>query len=180
MGRVLCDGLMTRPKDDECASFFRSYVRLVPETDILSVLEAQLQDVHRLRSIVPSHRETFAYAPGKWTIRELVGHVGDAERVFGFRAFSFSRADRNPLPGFDENDYVANARFNTMPLADLLDEFACLRQANLRMLRSLSDVQWGNAGTANGHAATVCALAFIMAGHVRHHLGILRERYGVA
>jgi hypothetical protein len=170
---------MIRPKEDEYHPFFHDYVTLVPEADVLSALEAQLPEVSRVRALVPEHSETFAYAPGKWTIRELVGHVGDGERVFGFRAFSFSRFDSNPLPGFDENDYVANAGFNALPLAALLEDFALQRRLNLRMLRGLSDAQWAGAGTANGHAVTVRALAFIMAGHVRHHLGMLRDRYGI-
>jgi hypothetical protein len=170
---------MTRPNGEEYAASFRGYVDLVPEEDVLSVLEAQLHELQALTSIVPERTETFAYAPGKWTIRELVGHVGDGERVFGFRAFCFSRSDPNPLPGFEENNYVANANFNRMPLAHLLEDFALQRRSNLSMFRGFSDTQWNNSGTANGAAITVRALAFIMAGHVRHHLGILRDRYGV-
>ena len=171
---------MMRPNDDEYATPFGKYVGLVPESDVVAVLADQLLEFRRLIPAVTPENETYAYAPGKWTIREVAGHVGDGERVFGFRAFSFSRADPNPLPGFEENDYVAQARFNDLPLADLIAEFAALREANLSMLRGLRDSQWAHVGIANAHPITVRALAFVMAGHVRHHLGLLHDRYGVA
>ena len=126
---------MIRPKDSEYAPSFRGYVGLVPEADVLSVLEAQLQDVQRL-AVATEATVTFAYAPGKWTIRELAGHVGDAERVFRFSAFR-SAGHTNPLPGFDENTYVSRASFNEEPLADLVESFLLQRRANLLMLRAL-------------------------------------------
>jgi hypothetical protein len=171
--------MTSRPQAGEYASFFHGYVSLIPETDVLSILDSQPEILRRLTTIVTPHRELFAYAPGKWTNRQVVGHLGDGERVFGFRAFSFSRSDKTALPGFDENQYVQNARFNEMPLADLVEDFALMRQVNLRMLRSLGAGQWDAVGTANGNRVTVRALAFIMAGHVRHHLGVLRERYAI-
>jgi len=170
---------MIRPKESEYAAAFRGYVGLVPESDVLPILETQLEDMQRLASAVPGERETFAYAPGKWTLREVIGHLGDGERVFGFRAFCFSRGDANPLPGFDENDYVVNANSNARPLAELIQDFVLLRQTNVRMFRELRPDQWELAGTSNGERITVRALAFIMAGHVRHHFGILWERYEI-
>jgi len=146
---------------------------------VLGVLRSQLGLLREVKALVPPERESFAYAPGKWTVRELAGHLGDGERVFGFRAFSFGRADATPLPGFDENEYVARASFRTTPLADLVDELLLQREANLLLFRNLAADRWSAAGSANGHRVTVRALAFIMAGHVRHHLGTLRERYGV-
>jgi hypothetical protein len=171
--------MTSRPQSGEYPPFFHGYVSLVPETDVLSILDSQPEILRRLRTIVTPDQETFAYAPGKWTIRQVVGHIGDGERVFGFRAFSFSRSDKTALPGFDENQYVEKSSFSAMPLADLVEDFTLMRQANLRMLRSLGDAQWDAAGTANGNQVTVRALAFIMAGHVRHHLVVLRERYGI-
>lgn len=171
--------MTSRPQAGEYAPFFQGYVSLVPETDVLSVLDSQSEILRGLKAVVTPDQEMFAYAPGKWTIRQVLGHIGDGERVFGFRAFSFSRSDKTELPGFDENRYVEKSRFNEIPLADLLDDFAAMRQANLRMLRSLGAEQWDVVGTANGNQVTVRALAFIMAGHVRHHLGVLRERYAI-
>lgn len=124
-------------------------------------------------------KELFAYGPGKWTIRQVAGHVADTERVFGYRALVFGRLDQNELPGFDENAYVEHARFNEIPLQDLIEEFALVRQANLRYLKGLPAAAWDASGMANGRRITVRALSYLMAGHVRHHLRGLGENYGV-
>ena len=117
------------------------------------------------------------YAPGKWSLKQLLGHLADGERVFGHRAFRFSRADATPLPSFDEDAYVANATFDTRPVAELLEEFLHLRAANIILFRSLPSEAWDRRGEASGKPVSVSALAFVCAGHVRHHLGIVRERY---
>ncbi len=169
-----------RPSEVEFAPFYTGYVSLVPEADIIQVLEGQAADVRqRTRAFIPA-REQFRYAEGKWSVREVLGHVTDAERVFGFRAFCFSRGDENPLPGFDENDYVARSGFDRCSLTDLVQEFGQLREANLTVLRRLDDEGWRRTGTASGKPVSVRALAYIMAGHVRHHLHILSTRYGGA
>jgi DinB superfamily len=169
--------MIGRPGEGEFAPFYAGYVSLVPETDIIQVLEGQAADVRqRTRAFIPT-REAFRYADGKWSVREVLGHVTDAERVFGFRAFSFSRGDENPLPGFDENDYVARSGFDRCSLADLVQEFGQLREANLTVLRRLDDDGWRRTGTASGKPVSVRALAYVMAGHVRHHLHILNTRY---
>src|SRR5258707_3590821 len=142
---------MIRPTEGDYPSYCRGYVGLVPETDVLSVLETQLDLVRSLGSQVTEERETFAYAPGKWTIRDVVGHLGDCDRVFGFRALAFSRSDVTRMPGFDENAYVANANFSAVPLVGLVDELALTRLANLRMFHRFRDVEWNRAGTANGN-----------------------------
>jgi hypothetical protein len=142
-------------------------------------MEAQPAELKRLLAGVTPDREGSAYAEGKWSIRQLVGHLGDAERVFGYRAFSISRGERQPLPGFDENLYVEAAGFDEWTLADLVDHFAGLRKANLETLRRVRPREWGQTGTASGAPVTVRALAFIMAGHVRHHSNVLRDRYGL-
>jgi len=171
---------MPRPREGDYPAYCQGYVGLVPETDILGVLEGQLNLARALPTLVPAAQEHFRYASGKWTIREVAGHVGDCERVFGFRAMAFSRLEASSLPGFDESAYVANARFDGRSLEDLSEEFVLLRQGNLRMLRGLSEPQWDRAGVANGHSITVRALAFLMVGHLRHHLALLRDHYGVA
>jgi hypothetical protein len=168
-----------RPKEGEYAPYFRGYVELVPEEDVLAVLEAQPAELRRAFDRFPRERETFAYAPGKWTLRQVAGHVVDGERVFAYRTLCASRGDKNALPGFDENAYVANSRFDDVPLADHVEEFALLRTANVRMLRRLSPEQWRLAGVANGVSNTVRGIAYVMAGHVRHHLRVMAERYGV-
>lgn len=169
----------SRPADTEYAPFFAGYIALVPEDEILDVLEHQPGSLHALAAAVPADRETFAYAKGKWTVREIFGHLSDAERVFGYRAFRISRGDTTPLASFDENTYVAHSGYRGVPVTNLAREFAALREANLALLRRLEPARWEHIGTAGGHPISVRALAFIMAGHVRHHIRVLRERYGV-
>ena len=169
--------MIDRPSQAEFASFYAGYVSLVPEADIMSVLEGQADDVRvQTRAFIPK-REEFRDAPGKWSVREVLGHMTDAERVFGFRAFCFSRGDENALPGFEQDDYVARAKFDRCRLSDLVQEFGQVREANLIVLRRLDDSAWRRIGTASGKPVSVRALAYIMAGHVRHHLHVLSTRY---
>jgi hypothetical protein len=170
---------MARPSPSEYAPFYETYVSLVPETNVLPVLEAQPAELRALATAIASGREQYRYEPGKWSVREVLGHVGDAERVFGYRAFCISRGETANLPSFDEKDYTARSTFDRIPVADLVDEWAALRASNLTVLRRLGPADWGRAGTANHASVSVLALAFILAGHVRHHAGILRSRYGV-
>jgi DinB family protein len=172
-------GSPERPTQAEYAAFFAGYVSLVVESDVLKVLEAQPGELRQLASAVPEDRETYRYEPRKWSLREVVGHLTDGERVFGYRAFCISRGDQASLPGFDENDYVARSGYDRQRLADLVNEFATVRDANLRFLRRLDDESWRHLGVANKNPISVRAIAFIMAGHVRHHVGIVRSRYGV-
>jgi hypothetical protein len=168
-----------RPADTEFAAFYKGYVSLVPEAEILPVLEEQASMLGRLAAAIPSDREVFRYAPGKWSVREIFGHLADAERVFGYRAFCISRGEPKMLPGFDENDYVAASGYDRHPVAELAREFAVVRRANLAALGRLDREAWTREGNANGSAVSVRALAYIMAGHVRHHAGILASRYGI-
>ena len=168
-----------RPAERDYPEYFGKYVSLVPEEAILDVLESQIAVIDALPGQVAA-KETFAYAPGKWSVRELLGHVGDGERVFGYRALTFSRFDSASLPGFDETTWTPHGHFAGVPLRELADEFVALRRANLQMLRRLEEPQWQAGGLGSNQPITVRALAFVMAGHVRHHLAILRDRYGVA
>lgn len=169
-----------RPPQTEYAPFYAGYVALVPETDVLPVLEGQVDAIRRLLAPVPAEKESYRYAEGKWSLRQVLGHLVDAERVFGYRAFCFSRGEEAPLPSFDENRYVDAARSDSIPSAELLEELALVRQGNLAVFRRLDDREWARVGTASGKPVSVRALAWIMAGHPRHHLNILRERYGVS
>ena len=170
---------MERPREDEYAPFYARYVALVPETDILGVLEQQVEEIRRLAASVRADRETHRYAEGKWSVREVLGHLVDGERVFGYRAFCISRGETAPLPSFDENQYVAATRYDAIPLRDLVDELAPVRRSNLAVLRRLEPEEWRRVGTASGHPVSVRALAWVMAGHPRHHVNVLRERYRV-
>jgi hypothetical protein len=168
-----------RPEATDYPESFHKYVSLVPEEDVLAALEAQVAIVDGLPARVGADRETFAYAPAKWSVRELLGHVNDGERVFAYRALTFSRFDAVSLPGFDEVTWTPHGRFAGVPLRRLADEFVLLRRANLEMLRRLEEPQWQAGGKGDDKPITVRALAYVMAGHVRHHLAILRDRYAV-
>jgi hypothetical protein len=171
--------MLKRPLPSEYPPPFAGYVDHVPEVDVVGALGAQVDVLRQLAAVISPERETYAYAPDKWTIRQLVGHLGDVERVFSFRALCFARSDQTPLPGFDENAYVENSRFNDTRLGDLIEEFVLLRSSNLKMFTSLSEAQWSATGVANGKSISVRALAYVMVGHVRHHVAMLRDRYGV-
>ncbi len=169
-----------RPEASEYATFYAGYVARVPEDDILSVLARQKHEIADLAGSLPAAKESFRYAEGKWSVREVLGHLIDGERVFGYRAFCFSRGEQAALPGFDENQYVAAARSDTIPLRELVAELGVVRDANLAFLHRLDGDAWTRTGTASGKPVSVRALAWIMAGHPRHHLAMLRERYGIA
>jgi len=168
-----------RPASSEYPESFHKYVSLVPEDDVFAALEPQAALVEALAARIDPARETFAYAPGKWSVRELLGHVGDGERVFAYRALTFSRYDAVSLPGFDEVTWTPHGHFAETPLRQLASEFALLRRANVVMLRRLDDAQWQTGGKGDNQPITVRALAYVMAGHVRHHLQVLRDRYGI-
>jgi hypothetical protein len=168
-----------RPQPDEYAPYFQRYIDLVPEEDILGALRSQLEVTSSRLRQVDEERSSYRYAPGKWTIKQVVGHVGDAERIFAYRALSIARGDTNPLPGFDEDSYVRGADFDSWPFADLVDSVAIVRRANILMLSHLSDEAWNRRGVASDNPSTPLGLAFAMLGHERHHLRVLQEKYGV-
>jgi hypothetical protein len=171
-----------RPPSNEYSPFYHGYIGYItelPDGDVLELMRRQEQVLSKLPSVVSQTAEDFAYAPGKWTVRQVVGHLGDAERVFGYRALCISRGDATPLPGFDENVYVANSSSASRPLQDLVAEIALLRGANLHLFSTLGDDSWLRLGVANSQPVSVRALAFIIVGHAEHHLRILRERYRV-
>jgi hypothetical protein len=152
----------------------------VPENDVVPVLEQQLDELRALAAAVPPEREEFRYAPDKWSLREVIGHLTDGERVFGYRAFCISRGEAAALPSFDENVYVSRSGYALVPLAELLHEFVSVRRGNLALLRRFDAETWARVGTASNKPVSVRALAYVMAGHPRHHMAILRERYGLA
>jgi len=171
--------MIKRPADKEYAAFFAGYVALVTEPDVLGILGNQPAELAELAGQVSAERERFRYAKGKWSIREVFGHLVDADRVFGHRAFCIGRGEQAALPGFEENQYVALSQYDERTLAASAVEFTAVRQANLLFLSTLDDEAWARTGVANNNLVSVRALAFIIAGHVRHHFNILRSRYGV-
>lgn len=165
-----------RPSPDEYAPFYAGYVALVPEDDAVAALDAQLDAIRALLGAVPEAESLVRHAPYTWSVRDVVGHMTDAERIFGHRALRFARGDATPLPGFDEGAYVVAAGFDRTPLADLSAQFEAARRSNLLLLRGLDPDRWTLGGEANGSFVTVRALAAILVGHARHHEAILRRR----
>jgi hypothetical protein len=174
------EAMISRPSENEYASYYSRYISLVSGSDVLSVLETQLEDITRLVGSVTPERETYRYAPDKWSIRQVLGHLVDGERVFGYRAFCISRGESALLPKFDENAYVAESHYNERTLSGLLAEFTIIRKSNLAFLCQLTETDWKRMGTVSNNPVSVRALAFIMAGHVRHHYTLLHTSYDVS
>jgi hypothetical protein len=168
---------LLRPQPTEYAAYYEKYVSLVPGTDVLAVLEAQQMLMAQLLGARSEREGNFRYAPDKWTVKELVGHVTDAERIFAYRALRIARGDVTPIEGFEQDDYVKNGGFNDRTLADLTDEFDQVRGSTLALYQGLAGEAWQRRGSANKNEVTVRALAFIIAGHELHHRRILEEKY---
>jgi DinB superfamily len=171
---------MSRPAETEYASFYQSYVAHVTEEEILPAMRSQIDALDVLLDRVTPEGETYAYAEGKWTIRQIIGHLIDGERVFGYRVLCIARGETQNLPSFDENEYMTNAPYEHVELEDLLSEFRLVRLSNIAMLRTLDETAWTRMGMANDAPVSVRALAYIMVGHARHHMGVLRERYQIS
>lgn len=170
---------IARPDATEYAPFYAGYVGLVPEPgDVLALLAAEDRDTLAMLRGLGERDAAFRYADGKWSIKQVVGHIADAERIFVYRALAFARGERQSLPGFDENAYVDAARFDARTLADLLDEHRRVRAATLAFFGALDADELARRGVANGKAISVRAIAYITAGHERHHVRVLRDRYG--
>lgn len=167
-----------RPRDGEFAPYAKADIDRVQGDDAVDVLQAQLRDSLALLSTVDEGlASTFVYAPGKWTLKQVVGHLSDDERIFAYRLLCVARGDRTPLPGFDENDYMRFAGFQSRSWPDLLDEFRAVREATLLLLETLAPDAWTRTGNVNGYDASVRGLAFHVAGHELHHLRTVREKY---
>lgn len=165
-----------RPTAGEYADFYATYVKLVLEEDVLVALETQLDDTLLLLHSISEEDSLVRHAPYTWSTREVVGHMTDAERVFGYRTLRFARGDETPLPGFDEGAYATAAGFDRTSLGALASEFEAARRSNMFLFKNLGDEAWGRGGDANGSRVTVRALAYIVVGHARHHTAILRKR----
>lgn len=168
---------MTRPQPSEHQPYFSRYIDLVPEEDIVPALERQSQETTALLAGITEDRSAFRYAPGKWSVKEVVNHMADCERIFACRALCFARGEAQSLPGFDENTYAANANAERRPFREIADELQAVRRATLALFRSLSPEAWGRIGTANEKPISVRAIAYVTLGHERHHVKVLRERY---
>jgi hypothetical protein len=171
--------LRVRPAATEFPSFYGGYIAAVPEGDIVAVLQQGGEELASALALISEERGGYRYAEGKWTIRTLIGHVIDAERIFAYRALRLARGDSTPLPGFEENEFARAAGSDSRAVADLAAEMLVVRESTVRLFESFPDDAWARRGIVNNGEISVRALGYITAGHARHHLGVLREKYGV-
>jgi len=167
----------TRPEKSEYLPYYERYIARVPDGDVVATLTDQIGETLALLRSLPASVSTYRYAPDKWSVNELVGHVIDSERLFTARALRFARNDSQPLPGFEQDDYVRNSTFDAYPLSELASELEAVRQSTIYLFKHLDDEAWTRRGIANNAEVSVRALAFITAGHELHHREILTTRY---
>ena len=168
---------MKRPETNEFAPYYNNYISLIEGDNVMKVLNSQVAEIRSIFADVPEEKGTYAYAEDKWTVKELLSHLIDGERIFAYRILRISRGDKTPIEGFEQDDYIENSNANSRSFADLLGEFELQRQSNLLMVNSISDEASKQMGTASDKPVSVRALTYIMAGHVTHHMNILNERY---
>jgi hypothetical protein len=168
---------MNRPEKGEYAEYYERYISLVEEDEIVAALENQHAELVRLFEQITEEKSHYAYGQDKWTIKEVIGHLIDGERIFSYRALRISRADQTALEGFEQDGYIENSNFNNTKLSDLATELLAVRRANIIFFKNLSAEAWLRTGTVSGNQVSVRALAYIIAGHITHHLKILGERY---
>lgn len=168
-----------RPEADEYDPAFAGYVaRLDEDESVVAVLNDQVDGVTRRFDGVPETRGDYRYAPGKWSLKEVIGHLADTERVFAYRALRLGRGDETALPGFDDQSYVARMQAEELSLADVVQDWRAVRSATLTLFRNLPAGAWQRRGTASDHPISVRALAYVIAGHTRHHFEVIDGRYG--
>lgn len=171
--------LMNPPDPNEYNPYYGRYVSLVQDDDIIDMLGSQPTRIQDLLKGVPEEKGKYRYEDGKWSVKELLGHLLDGERIFAYRVLRISRGDETPIEGFEQDGYIENANSDDRSFAELLEEFTLLRRANMLLFNNLDDAGWARTGTASDSKVSVRALAYIMAGHIEHHLVILKERYSL-
>lgn len=169
--------MLKRPDLEEFPVYMRSYVQLIPEGDIIQILNGQIASTQEIFSAVTEKQAEYSYAEGKWTLSEVLGHLTDTERIMNYRILRIARGDKSPLMGFDENEYVQEASFNERPIADLLEDYQNVRRATISLLKGLPQKSLQNKGNANGFEVTVETIAYMIAGHELHHIKIIQEKY---
>jgi len=167
---------MSQLKSDEFPAFYATYIDTV-FGDVMQVLNEQITSFPAFLDAIPAGRSEYAYAEGKWTIKEVVGHILDTERIMAYRALRFARNDTKALPGFEQEDFVLNARFNEQSLASLAEEFVLLRKSNVALFNTFNETELNRRGLASDRLISVRAFLYIIAGHLNHHRNIIKERY---
>lgn len=169
--------MLKRPDLEEFPVYMRSYVQLIPEGDIIQILNGQMASTQEIFSAVTEKQAEYRYAEGKWTLSEVLGHLTDTERIMNYRILRIARGDKSPLMGFDENEYVQEASFNERTIADLLEDYQNVRRATISLLKGMPQKSLQNKGNANGFEVTVETIAYMIAGHELHHIKIIQEKY---
>ncbi len=169
--------MIKRPQETEYPEYYVPYVNLVPEGDLLQVLKENLSKVTELFESISEEEGHFRYAPGKWSIKEVLGHMADTERIMSYRLLRIGRGDQTPLAGFNENDYIAESEFARVPIKNILEDFIATRKAAITLVQNMPEAAWDKKGIANNIQVSACALAYIIAGHEMHHRNIITERY---
>lgn len=167
---------LSRPQAGEYNPYYERYISLVGSDDVVGLLEKQAPETAALFKSFSAQAD-FRYAPGKWSVKEMLGHVNDTERIMAYRALRIARGDQTPLAGFEQDDYIRDGNFGQRTLADLIDEFTDVRKATLSLFRHLDAEAGARRGTANGDAISARALAYIIAGHELHHRRVLTDKY---
>ena len=169
--------MIEKPEPGEHAPYYSRYINLVPPGDVIGILRTQVEGTLATLNGISESASLRRYEDGKWSIREVVGHLTDTERIFAYRALRFARNDDAALPGFEQDDYIRAANFDRRPWDGLIREFEAVRRSNIYFFEGLDEAAWLRRGVASGHEITVRALAYIIAGHELHHMAILRHRY---
>lgn len=163
--------------ENEYSEFVATYIKALDDVHLVEELEISLHDFIKFVQNIPMDKFDYRYEEGKWTIKDIIQHIIDTERIFGYRALRISRNDKTPLPGFDENEYVENTNANNRGLQELLTEFSAVRHSNLLLFKSFSEEQLARMGIASNHPISVRAIGFMMIGHQKHHQNVFQERY---
>lgn len=169
--------MKTMLESSEYAPYYSTYIDLVPEGDMISILMQQMEETADILKNLTEEQADFSYGIGKWSIKEVVGHISDTERIMGYRLLSFARGETAELPGYDDNQYVRNAGFNAQSLQDLLENFQIIRKSTLQLIKTLPSEAYLRRGKANGSEVSVRALVYIIAGHELHHRNLIKVRY---
>ena len=168
---------MRKPFATEHPVYYQKYIDLINSPDIIKELDNQVMDFQELITDITEEKENYSYAPGKWTPKEVIGHIIDTERIMAYRALCFARKDKASLPGFDENDYVKNANFSKRSLNSLAQEFALIRESNIALFKVFDEETLNEMGIANGNNVSVRAIIFMIAGHAQHHINVIKSKY---
>ncbi|MBK5286479.1 MAG: DinB family protein [Bacteroidia bacterium] len=165
------------PAQDSLSDYYKTYLKYVPEEDLLKCLVEQQSEINSFLSALPVEKESFQYAPGKWMLKEVVGHLCDTERILSYRALRFSRNDKLPLQGFDENEYTVHANYKSRNLKNITEELLVVRQSTILLFQNMNEEMLDRKGTANESEVTARAILFFIIAHARHHMKVIEERY---